>query len=99
MALTPDQILEALKVVVDPDLHVDIVTLGFVQDIRIDGESVSLKIELTTPACPVKDLLHEEARSAIAALDGVGSVNIEMTSRVRERQDKPADILTGVSHI
>ncbi len=72
MALTPsDQITEALKVVIDPDLHVDIVTLGFVQGVEIDEGAVSFKIELTTPACPVKDQLHEQARSIVAALDGV----------------------------
>ena len=99
MALSQEQILDALKAVVDPDLHVDIVTLGFVQNVEIVGDAVSFRIELTTPACPVKDQLQEEARSIIAALEGVGSVRVEMTSRVRERQDKPADILPGVSHI
>ena len=99
MPLTKESVLEALKVVIDPDLHVDIVTLGFVQNIEIVGDAVSCRIELTTPACPVKEILQEQAHAAIAGIEGVGSVQIEMTARVRERQDKPADILPGVSHI
>ena len=98
MALHEDQVLEALKVVIDPDLHLDIVTLGFVRDIRIDAGKVSLTLELTTPACPVRDLLRDQAREAISALEGVDEVQIEMTSRVRERA-KPADLLKSVKHV
>ncbi|HLK14463.1 MAG TPA: Mrp/NBP35 family ATP-binding protein [Fimbriimonadaceae bacterium] len=99
MPATQDQVLESLKAVIDPDLHVDIVTLGFVKEVRIDGGRVGVTIELTTPACPVKDLLKAGAEGIIAALEGVSEVEIEMTARVRERMDKPADILPGVSHI
>src|SRR5947209_14036825 len=81
--VTEEQILEALRAVQDPDLHRDIVSLGFVKDIRICGGNVALKIELTTPACPVKDLLKEEARAVIAAIDGVSQVEVEMTAQVR----------------
>ncbi|HLK59261.1 MAG TPA: iron-sulfur cluster assembly protein, partial [Chthonomonadaceae bacterium] len=65
------QILEALRVVQDPDLHKDIVTLGFVKDIKICDGNVAFKIELTTPACPVKDLLKSQAEQAVKALPGV----------------------------
>ncbi len=81
---TPDQVLDALRVVQDPDLRRDIVALEFVKHVAIgtDGR-VSFAIELTTPACPVKDQLKEQARQAVAALAGVTAVEIEMTSRVR----------------
>ena len=52
-------VLEALKVIQDPDLHRDIVSLGFVKQVSIDGEMVSVVIELTTPACPVKDQMRD----------------------------------------
>ena len=55
----------------NPDLHKDIVLLKFVKDVRIDGGRVSFTIELTTPACPVKDQMRDQARSLVAALPGV----------------------------
>jgi ATP-binding protein involved in chromosome partitioning len=81
-APTDATILEALRAVRDPDLHQDIVTLGFVKDLRICGGNVAFSIELTTPACPVKDLMKAQAERAVAALPGVAQVAIEMTARV-----------------
>jgi len=81
--VTSEQVLEALKSVVDPDLHRDIVTLGFVQDVRICEGAVAFTIELTTPACPVKDQLKEQAYNAVMAIDGVDQVNVKMDARVR----------------
>ena len=76
-------VLDALKSVKDPDLGRDIVSLDFVKNLVIDGGSVSLTIELTTPACPVKDKLRDEAKAAISALPGVSIVEVEMTASVR----------------
>lgn len=76
-------VLDALKSVKDPDLGRDIVSLDFVKDLVIDGGSVSLTIELTTPACPVKDQMRDEAKAAVSALPGVSTVEIEMTASVR----------------
>src|SRR2546423_3087765 len=83
MTFTEQDVLAALRAVEDPDLHRDIVTLGFVKDIRICGGAVAFKVELTTPACPVKDALQEQARAVVAAIPGVEAVNIEMTAQVR----------------
>jgi ATP-binding protein involved in chromosome partitioning len=85
MSQTPDRdaILNALRVVVDPDLRRDIVTLGFVKDVVTDGGNVSLTIELTTPACPVKDQLRDQAVAAVQALPGVTKANVQMTAKVR----------------
>jgi ATP-binding protein involved in chromosome partitioning len=99
MPVTEAQVLEALKQVVDPDLHRDIVTLGFVKDLKIDGGNVSFTVELTTPACPVKELLHTQAQTVVAAIPGVTSVQVEMTARVREREVNPQDLLPGVRHV
>ena len=58
---TPELILDALRQINDPDLHKDIVTLGFIKDLAIDGGNVSFRIVLTTPACPVKDQMEGAA--------------------------------------
>jgi ATP-binding protein involved in chromosome partitioning len=83
VAITEALVLQALTAVRDPDLNRDIVALKFVKNLRIDGGAVAFSIELTTPACPVKDQMREQARAAVAALPGVTSVSIEMTAQVR----------------
>ncbi|HJY33894.1 MAG TPA: Mrp/NBP35 family ATP-binding protein [Vicinamibacterales bacterium] len=86
MRPSPDQaaVLDALRVVIDPDLGKDIVSLGFVKRLAIDASgAVRFAIELTTPACPVKDRLKAEAEQAVTAVAGVTSVDIEMTAAVR----------------
>ncbi|MFM9872591.1 MAG: Mrp/NBP35 family ATP-binding protein [Fimbriimonadaceae bacterium] len=98
MALTEAMVLEALRVVEDPDLHKDIVSLGFVKDVVIDGAKVSFTVQLTTPACPVKDILEAEARAAVAGIPGVTEVDLTMTAQVRERPN-PADTLPNVRQI
>ena len=81
--LNEASVLEALKAVRDPDLNRDIVTLKFIKNLRIDAGRVAFSIELTTPACPVKDQMREQARAVVAAIPGVTSVEIEMTAQVR----------------
>lgn len=86
------KVLEALGKVRDPDLGKDIVSLGFVKDIKICDGVVAVTIELTTPACPVKDKMKLEAIQLIQAIPGVKHVNINMTAQVRsnpaERKQK-----------
>jgi ATP-binding protein involved in chromosome partitioning len=79
---TRDQeVLDALRVVNDPDLHRDIVSLGFVQNMNIEPNgTVAFNINLTTPACPVKDQLRDQAQMAVARLPWVTEVNIKMTA-------------------
>jgi ATP-binding protein involved in chromosome partitioning len=76
-------VLDALRAVKDPDLQRDIVALNFVKDLRVDGGRVAFVIELTTPACPVKDAMREQARAAVSALPGVTEVQVTMTASVR----------------
>src|SRR5215813_7828047 len=84
MPVEQASVLEALKVVQDPDLHRDIVSLGFIKDLRIDANRVAFTIELTTPACPVKDQMRDQARAAVMAVPGVSSVDVQMSARVRD---------------
>ncbi len=81
--LSESTVLDALRSVQDPDLHKDIVALGFVKNLTLDAGRVAFTIELTTPACPVKDLMRDQARAAVSALPGVTDVAIEMTASVR----------------
>src|SRR5499426_3347896 len=81
--LEREAVLNALRVVNDPDLRRDIVSLGFVKDLSLKDGNVSFTIELTTPACPVKDQLREQATAAVRALPGVSAVDVRMTANVR----------------
>ena len=97
MPPSEESVLEALKPIVDPDFGRSIVDLGFVKDLRIEGGRVSFKIELTTPACPVKEQFERSARERVEALPGVDEVQVEMTANTRGRTAAPdAEILPGV---
>ena len=85
MAPQPDRdaVLNALRAVVDPDIRRDIVTLGFVKNLSIDSGRVAFTIELTTPACPVKEQLREQATNAVRSVSGVSQVDVQLTANVR----------------
>jgi ATP-binding protein involved in chromosome partitioning len=101
MQVEPKQVLDALKVVRDPDLNRDIVSLGFVKDLKIDGGRVAFTIELTTPACPVKDQMRDQARAAVMQLPGVAGVDVQMSAKVREAvgADGSRQSLPGVKNV
>ncbi|MCC6546977.1 iron-sulfur cluster carrier protein ApbC [Candidatus Sumerlaeota bacterium] len=101
MPVTKDQILNSLRVVQDPDLHQDIVALGFVRDVKVDSTGkVDVTICLTTPACPVKEQLKTQAEEAIRCVPGVTGVNVTMTAEVRSaRPDANKTPIEGVRNI
>src|SRR3984893_17535687 len=101
MPLQESDVLQALKVVQDPDLHRDIVTLGFIKNLKIDRAAVSFTIELTTPACPVKDQMRDQARAAVTQLPGVTAVDVQMSARVREAASPDAGraALPGIKNV
>ena len=97
-----DAILTQLKVIIDPDLGKDIVTLGFVQDLVIgDDGAVSFRLNLTTPACPVKDLFVAEAKKRVGELPWVTSVSVQLsaTSAKSALLDPAANGLANVTNI
>ncbi|MGH7776738.1 MAG: Mrp/NBP35 family ATP-binding protein [Candidatus Dormibacterales bacterium] len=81
---TREEVLSALSSIVDPDLGRDVVSLGMIKDLEIDGGAVSFTFELTTPACPVKDRFQSMAEERVAALPGVQAVRVKMASNVRQ---------------
>jgi len=100
LPLNEENVLTALKLVKDPDLHRDIVSLNFVKNLKITGKNLSFTLELTTPACPVRDQFVSDCERAIRQnVEGVGKVDIVMTSNVVAHQNQQKDvILPGVKN-
>jgi ATP-binding protein involved in chromosome partitioning len=93
-ALTENEVLAVLSKIIDPDLHRDIVSLGMIKDLKIEaagaGSRVAFTFELTTPACPVRNQFEAAARSAVEALPGVTSVDVNMTANVQKSPSGPS---------
>ncbi|MFQ5943339.1 MAG: Mrp/NBP35 family ATP-binding protein [Anaerolineales bacterium] len=75
-------ILEALSKVQEPELGKDLVTLGMVKDIAIDGNQAAFTVELTTPACPLRDQIEQEAKEAVEKIEGIEQASVTLTSNV-----------------
>ncbi len=100
MAFTKEDVLKALKEVQDPDLKKDLVTLNMIQNIDIEGEKVSFDVVLTTPACPLKELIRRDCEAAITKHLGSDiSISINMTSSVTTTRYDNAPLLPGVKNI
>ncbi len=97
--VTEGQVLDILKRVQDPDLRKDIVTLGFIRNLKIDNGNVAFDMNLTTPACPVKDQMRDEAVALVKGLPGVSNVAINMTAEVRPAPQMDRTALKGVKNI
>jgi ATP-binding protein involved in chromosome partitioning len=99
LSITQEQVLSVLRTVQDPDLHRDIVALGFVKDVKIAGGEVDFTIELTTPACPVRDLMKSEAEQKVGALPGVTVARAKMTADVKARGGFGRQAVAGIRNI
>lgn len=91
MSVSKEDVLAALSKVQDPELHKDLVTLKMIKDITIEDSTVSLTVELTTPACPLKDRIRKDVEGALLALAGVDSVEVTMGARV-PKDEKITDL-------
>ncbi|MBF5040906.1 Mrp/NBP35 family ATP-binding protein [Aggregicoccus sp. 17bor-14] len=83
MNVSERDILAAMSKVVDPELHVDLVKAGMVQNVRVEGNTAKLKIELTTPACPMKAKIQADSEAALRGVPGLEKFEIEWGARVR----------------
>jgi ATP-binding protein involved in chromosome partitioning len=100
MEITKDQIINALRSVHDPDLHKDVVSLGMIEDILIEGKKISFKLVLTTPACPMKDKMKSDCVKAIQGrVDPYAEVSVELSSRTTTRRGPDDTLLKGVKNI
>jgi ATP-binding protein involved in chromosome partitioning len=80
--VTEEAVLDQLKQIIDPDLRKDIVTLGFIKDLNIEGGNVAFRIVLTTPACPVKEEMEAQALVLVSQIEGVENVKVTMDAEV-----------------
>jgi ATP-binding protein involved in chromosome partitioning len=97
--LTHDAVIDAMRTVQEPELGRDLIALDMVKDVVIDGTNLSMTIELTTPACPLKD---EIERTTNAALGGIGATRVDITwgAMVRRSQPRQAEqLVPGVKNI
>jgi ATP-binding protein involved in chromosome partitioning len=86
MSITKEQVIEALKHVDDPDLKKDLVTLGMIKDLEVEGKNVNFTVVLTTPACPMKEMIHKACVNAVLHfVDKEANVNVNMTANVTSR--------------
>ena len=97
--ITEGAVLDALRTVQEPELGRDIVTLEMVKAIAIDGDAVAFTIELTTPACPLKDEIEGNSRADLAGI-GIDRVQITWGAMVRRAQPRQAEqLVPGVKNI
>ncbi len=94
--ITEQAITNALRTVNDPELHKDLVSLGMIEKIHIDGSIVNVKVELTTPACPLKGKIEGDVVAAVLKVPNVTHVNVSFGAQVRPPMQNP---LPGVKHI
>jgi ATP-binding protein involved in chromosome partitioning len=98
--ITKDAVLQALSNVQEPDLGKDLVTLNMVQDIEIDGKNVSFSVILTTPSCPLKDMIEKACVNAIKMLvDAEAVVKVNLTSNTTSNRKDRKEVLPGVKNI
>ena len=100
MEINIQSVIDALKHVDDPDLKKDLVTLNMVKDVSVEGKNVSFTVVLTTPACPMKDMIHNACMNAILHyVDKEAKVKINMTATVTTKKEKDETTLRDVKNI
>ncbi len=95
-----DQVYKALGTVIDPDIKKDLVTLNMIKDLELDNKNIKFTIELTTPACPLKDKLKNDCISAIHQYVGEDyEVEVEFSSQVTSQRQDNQEMLSGIKNI
>jgi len=97
--MTQDDVLKALSNVQEPDLGKDLVTLNMVRDIVIEGNQISFTVVLTTPACPLKDVIERDCVRAVTATNAEARVRVNFTSSTTTIRADKATVLPGVKNI
>jgi ATP-binding protein involved in chromosome partitioning len=99
LSLTHDAVIEAMRTVQEPELGRDLISLDMVKNVVIDGSALSMTIELTTPACPLKDEIERTTNAALGAI-GASKVDITWGAMVRRSQPRqPEQLVPGVKNI
>ena len=98
-SITKEKALEILKTVMDPELHKDLVSLNMIQDLQVNDGKVKFTIELTTPACPLKNKIEGDARKAFEGVPGVKEVEIKMSAKVTQSQQMSEQVDLNIKNI
>lgn len=99
-SITELDVLNQLRTVMDPELDKDLVSLGMIKNIQIENnENVKFSIELTTPACPLRNRIETDAKNAVLQIEGVKKVDIKMTARVQQNQQIKEKVDIAVKNI
>src|SRR5438128_6155980 len=98
MALDRESVLSARRTLKDPELFKDIVTLNMVKDVKVDGAHVHVHVELTTPACPLKETIKRDVEQAVKRI-GAETVNIELSANTRGPMQPRKDLLPQVKNV
>jgi metal-sulfur cluster biosynthetic enzyme len=91
MSLTQDDVFEALRVVEDPELGMDVVDLGLVYEVTVDGPAVSVLYSLTSMGCPAGAQIEQDIRDAVGSMEGVEKVTTELTYTPPWSPDRMSD--------
>ena len=97
-SISKEQVFERLRPVNDPELHRDIVSLNMVKRVAVEGSTIHVHVELTTPACPLKDRIKGDIDAALKHIPGVENVEVEWSAQVRSSRQAPVQ-LPGVKNV
>ncbi len=101
MPLMESEVLTVLRKVIDPELGRDLVTAGMIKELAVEGSRLRLVVELTTPACPLKDKIEADVRAALGTLPGLETLELSFGAKVRSAiANRPeTDLLPGVKNV
>lgn len=97
--ITREMVIARLKTVNDPEIKKDLITLKMIPKIVIEGNDVAVTVELTTPACPLKNEIKQSVIDALSTIEGVGNVTVELTAKVRPSKANAGEIEHQIKHI
>lgn len=97
--ISKEKALDILRTVMDPELHKDLVSLNMIQDLEVNDGIVNFTIELTTPACPLKNKIETDARKAFEGIPGVKAVNVKMSAKVPQSQQMSEQVDLKIKNI
>ncbi len=97
--LSEAAVLNELRKIQDPDLHRDVVSLGFIKNMKISDGNVAFDFVLTTPACPARDQMRDDAIELISAIPGVKAVNVNMSAEVRQQPAFNRNSIAGIKNV
>ena len=99
VTITQEQIYEQLRKVKDPELHRDLVSLDMVKQVAVEGSTVRLDIELTTPACPLKEQIQHDVDRVLKDVPGVDRVELSWSAKVRSSRNAATTQLPAVKNV